>query len=134
MVGRKGIVRYVRPLIFAALIFLFCVYWEKLFSQSGAKEIIGTLSDCFLIPGVMLAGAGGISWAAKFGTLDMLSFGFKSFFGHFIKSLSADMPRTFYDYKTERAEKRKKWHSETLITGLVFIAVSVLLLVVYSVI
>jgi hypothetical protein len=100
-----------------------------LFGENKSETVLYGLCNCFTIPGILLSGVGGISWAGKFGTFDMLSYGSRSFFGNFIKPLAEDLPRTFYDYKKQKDEKGRKWSAEVLFVGLAFLAVGVILTV-----
>ena len=101
----KRILRYVGPFIAAVAIFVACMFSNGgLFGENKAETVLYGLCNCFTIPGILLSGVGGISWAGKFGTFDMLSHGSRSFLGNFIKPLAEDLPRTFYDYKKQKDE------------------------------
>ena len=124
---------FIGPIIFAIAIFVACMFASGgLFGdeQHKAKTVIDGLANCFTIPGVLLAGVGGISWAAKFGTFDMLGYGSRSFFGIFIRPLADDLPPTFYDYRKAKEEKGRKWLVELFLTGVVFLALGVIFTVI----
>ena len=122
---------YIVPIAVAVVFAVIYAVSKKVYALDTVQSLIGELSNCFLLPGVLLAGAGTIGWIGTFGTYDMLSYGTKSFFGIFIKPLAEDLPKTFYDYRTAKDEKGRKWSKETLIVGLVSLATSMILLLIY---
>ncbi len=122
---------YLKPMIWAIVFFAVGIVMTKIYRFESIKELFKDLSDCFLLPGVLLAGGAAISWAGTFGTFDMLAYGSRSFFGIFIRPLAQDLPNHFYDYRKQRDEKGRHWSKETLFVGLAFIGVSVLTLIVY---
>ena len=122
---------YITPLLVAITLAVIYAIAKKIYVFDTVKTFVGELSNCFLLPGVLLGGAGAIGWIGTFGTYDMLSYGTRSFFGIFIKPLAADLPRTFYEYRVAKDEKGRKWSKETLIVGLISLAVSMILLLVY---
>ena len=122
---------YLKVIIWAAAFFALGVAMTRIYQPNGIKDFFGDLSNCFLIPGVMLAGGAAISWAGTFGTFDMLSYGSRSFFGIFIRPLAQDLPNHFYDYRKQRDEKGRRWSKETLFVGLISLGASALALIVY---
>ena len=121
---------YIGPAIVAVVLFVACMFCNGgLFGENKAENILYGICNCFTVPGIILSGIGAISWAGKFGTFDMLAYGSRSFFGIFIKPLANDLPRTFYDYKVQKDEKGRKWNFEILITGLAFLAVGIILMI-----
>ena len=123
--------KYIGPLIVAIAIFVSCMFANGgMFGENKAENLIYAICNCFTIPGIILTGIAAIGWAGKFGTFDMLSFGTRSFFGIFIKPLSNDMPKNFYDYRKQKDENGRKWSPELLIVGAVFLAVGAILAVV----
>ena len=122
---------YVAPVIIAVILAFVCAFVKNLFVFTTLKNLFGVLSDCFMLPGVLLAGVGALGWIASLGFFDIMSYGTRSFLGTFIKPLAEDLPRTFYDYRVQKDEKGRKWSKETVIVGLISLAISVLLLIVY---
>lgn len=131
----KRIYGFIAPVTAGAAMFIMCAFCNGgLFGEHKAENILYALCNCFSLPGVMLSGVAAISWIGTFGTFDMLGYGSRSFFGIFIKPLSKELPRTFYDYRQQKEEKGRKWLKETLITGLVFLAIGLILMVISLVI
>ena len=122
---------YIVPIALAIALAVIYAVSKKIYVFDTVGALVGELSNSFLLPGVLLAGAGAIGWIGTFGTYDMLSYGTRSFFGVFIKPLAEDLPKTFYEYRTSKDEKGRKWSKETLIVGLVSLAISMILLLIY---
>lgn len=113
----------------ALLMFAAGVFGQKVFQTAETKEIIRKLSDCFLLPGALLTGVGAMTGIASEGTFDMLSYGFYWFFWGMTHP--GKSPESFYEYKMQKAEGRKGWPVPMLVVGLVFLAVSIVLAVVF---
>lgn len=127
----KKISRFIAPVTAGVLIFVLCMFAnDGFFGDNKSENILYAFCNCFSVPGVVLSGIAVISWIGTFGTFDMLGYGSRSFFGAFIKPLSKDLPRTFYDYRQQKNENGRKWLRETLYTGLVFLGTSLLLMVI----
>ena len=128
---KNKIKKHIGPFIVAVVIFVSCMFANGgVFGANKAENLLFGICNCFTIPGIILTGIAAISWAGKFGTFDMLSFGTRSFFGIFIRPLSDDMPSNFYDYRKQKDEKGRKWSPELLIVGAFFLAVGAILAVV----
>ena len=113
------------------LIAVFFALYRKIYEFVDLKTLMGTLSDSFLVPGVFIGGIGLISWVGRFGFFDMLAYGSRSFFGHFIHSLSDDLPKNFYEFKEKKDEKGRRWLKEFVIVGAACLLLSLVLLVIY---
>lgn len=114
-----------------SLLFAFCAYSQGLFESQDFKTTIGILSDCFLIPGVLLAGCGGLSWVASQGAFTTLRYAFASLLAGF-RHPTKQFP-SFYEYKQERDALRKPWLKSCLFTGVGFLAAAVICVVIYLV-
>lgn len=123
--------RYIGALIAAILLFGICAYANGLFSEREPLEIISKLTDCFTVPGALLLGAGALSWANSKGAYDALKYGVDWMIKPFTSRRFEF--ESLYDFKQRKAESRKPWNKEMLLVGLCFLAVAVLLLIVYFV-
>ena len=124
---------YVKWGIVAVALVVLMIFYEQPFSQEGAKEIVGTISDCFAIPGVVMAGIGALTYLAKLGAYDGISYAFSNFALHsIIPGTHKDKPESFYEYKKSKEEKGRKWLSHLFFAGLVPLVISVILLIVYA--
>ena len=89
--------------------------------------------DALFVPGVLLASFGLLLFAAGGGVFDMLKFGvIKAFSVILPKKKREALPRTFFDFKTEREARERAKTGHLLITGLVFLVLAALALVMYS--
>lgn len=125
-------IKWLKPIIAAVVMLVLCALSLELFSAGDSEELFKDLSDCFVITGIVLSGVGAISWAGTEGSFDMLAYGCKTFFGLFSASYSKKLPKSFYDYKQERIERKRPWLKRTLVVGLAVFAVGLLLLIPYS--
>ena len=103
---------------------------KGVFNQEDTQQVYKILSDSFFVPGVCIAGFGLLIFASNGGTFDMLSFGMKKFFSLFKRDLKGTMNETFYDYRVAK-EGTEKSFGYMIIVGLVFIAISVIFVVLY---
>lgn len=123
--------RYLAPVIAAVVIFCIYLYIGKIFSAETVGKVMGVLSDGFFAAAVLVGGVGLISFAGKFSTFDMLSYGTKSFFGNFIHSLRDNLPKTFYDYKVQKDKDGRSYLKEFCKVGAVCLILGIIMLVLY---
>ena len=88
-------------------------------------------SDGCFAAALLIGGIGALIWISTTGVLDIFSYGFSSLLTLFTSLRSPKKQMTYLDFKTYRDEKRKPSRPEWVIIGLVFLAVSALLLVLY---
>ncbi|MBQ7326411.1 MAG: DUF3899 domain-containing protein [Clostridia bacterium] len=125
-------IKWLKPIIAAVVVLVLYALSFELFSAENMEELFKDLSDCFVVTGILLSGVGAISWAGTEGAFDMLAYGCKTFLGLFSTSYSKKLPKSFYDYKQERMEKNRPWLKQTLVVGLIVLAVGLMLLIPYS--
>ncbi len=119
----------------AALLCALIVAWARgVFAAADAQTVFGLLSDGFMVPGLLLAGAGGLSFAASKGAYDAFGYAFSRFSLHslFTTRQTYRDPESFYEYKVQRNENRRPWSPVLLITGLCALVLSGLCLVGYA--
>ena len=91
--------------------------------RENAREIMGILSNAFLVPGVILAGIGLIIFASNGGAFDMLAFAVIRFFDLFKKDVKG---------KYRAAKKDREYKTTFMLwVGLAFIALAVIFLICY---
>lgn len=92
------------------------------------------LSDGCFVVGLVMTGVGLLTWVSTTGFFDMLSYGViygvRAFVGLFGGNRKPN-DQTFYDYKTAKDEKRGAAQYAILVSGIVFIALSVGFLAIY---
>lgn len=119
--------------LLAAVILM--AFWEGIFQLTGAKDIVGALSDCFFVPGVLFAGIGGLSWISSKGGYDAFSYAFNNFALHnLFPTKYSKKYKTLYDYKQEKDEKGRRWLPQLLVTGGISLLIGAILFIVYNVI
>ena len=105
------------------------------FSAPDGKTAAGIFSDCFLVPGIVLTGLGGLSYAASKGAYDALGYAFSRFSLHslFATRKIYQEPETLYEYKKQRDEKGRSWSPAMVWCGLGSLLFSGLFLLLYAV-
>lgn len=95
------------------------------------RDILTSLCNCFSVPAVFLLGIGGIKGIRNKGAFDVMGFGLKSTVETFIPMLRKNEKETFDDYR-ERKEASRRSSRGLLMAGAVYLAISVVLLIVYE--
>ena len=89
------------------------------------------LSDGCFVVGLILTGLGVLVWISTTGFFDMMAYGVQSLLVLFSILKSPKEHPSFYDYKQMRDAKRNKPRFGMLLTGIVFILVSLSCLAIY---
>ena len=97
-------------------------YSQGIFAATRPSVIFQILTDSFFVPAVLLLGAGGLAFVSNEGGFDALAYGITSFADLFRKE-KRNKYKTFYDYKTEKAEKTLPV-AFLLVSGLLFAALT----------
>ena len=106
------------------------IIWAKdIFAQTQVVDVYHILCDAFFAVGVVILCIGLLIFSSNEGTFDIIVYGVSSFVGMFKKNHVRKYD-TFYDYRAERADKKIKF-GFLLICGLIFIAVSLVMLSLY---
>ena len=122
--------KYLITIVVGLLIVGYVAYTQGILTHEEPKMIFHTLSNSFFIPGVLIAGMGGLIFVANEGAFDGLTFAMKSFFSIF-KRDKKNRFTSYYDYKVSKGD-RNRGFGFMLITGLVFLAISGIMLGIYS--
>ena len=124
---------YVKWGAVAIIAVIFMLAYERPFDKQGAQEIVGTLSDCFAIPGIVMSGIGLLTYLGTLGVYDGISYVFSNFALHsIVPGMYKDKHDSFYEYKQAKDQKGRKWLKELFFVGLCPLALSIILLVVYA--
>lgn len=126
---KKSVGQYAGGAVLAVAVFAAGAISQGLFPETDLQKKIGILSDCFLLPGVLLGGMGALSWAASEGNFDMLRYGFHTVLHRFLHPLTP--VEGFYEYKLKRDEARKGWLKHFLVIGLMCTGASIICLLLY---
>lgn len=111
-----------------AIIIMFARY--NIHTAPDAVTVMHILHNAFFVPGVCLAGIGLIVFASNGGAFDMLGYAVRMFFDLFKRDLSKRKYKDFYEYRQAKKGKKRSV-AFMLIVGLVFIAISVIFLIIY---
>ena len=121
------------------LILLLCItlaaaiavlFLRGVLKAEGPKDILRCASDACFVSGVVMGVVGGLIWTADQGVADGLTYGFSRFFTRRGPGYE-DRRESFSEYK-ERKHSKKIRVAEFLISGGVFIALALLLLIPYE--
>lgn len=127
---KKLLPRYLIALVIGAIFVFACISLREYSSEMALAERYKILADAFTIPGVVFILIGALVWVSTDGFFDMFSFAI----GKAVKTLipfSKRSDETFYDYKVRKSEDRITGYSFLFFTGLAFLIVSIVLLVLY---
>lgn len=129
--------RYVIAAAAGLLISLAICLWKGVFRETDGALILRSLSDAFLIPGVLLTGIGLLSFLKKEGAYDGLGYTFTTMKRTFTMRRHMDPieegseDRTYFGYKEKVKAKRKvAWH--LIIVGVCFLVIAIALTAVYE--
>ena len=129
----KKAFKYIVSIPIIVAIVAFTAYNRRLLSAESFKQAAGILSDCFLVPGVLFAGAGALGWAATTGIYDMFGFGAGHFMRWFIPMMDKDKYDDFYEYKKSKDENGRRWKPYILVEGAVCFLIALIFFVLYNV-
>ena len=124
------LVKFYAPLAIGLVIFFAVPLSAGLFSAESVKSVMGMLSDGAFVAGILLAGAGGLSFAASKGMYDVFGYGFNTMKDHFVLKKNK-RAGSLYDYKQKKDAERRGWLKETLFVGLGFIVLAGVFMIAY---
>lgn len=85
-------------------------------TKKSAAQTLTLLSDAFVVPGVLYAGVGGLSYALHKNAYDGLGYMTRMVFGRFIPG-ETRKHISYYDYKQQKDAARRPWDPTTLLVG-----------------
>ncbi len=105
--------------------------WSKdILEQTAMVDIYHILCDCFFVVGVVATGIGALVFVSNEGVFDGITYGLRAFANIFRKEVNRNT-ESYFDYRTRRAE-HKFGFAFLLVCGLIFLAIAVVMLVLYS--
>lgn len=128
----KTWVKYLSTTIALLVVSLVICLSRDLFVRTEPSEIIKILCDAFSVPGIVYVCFGLLSICNQQGTFDGLGYTFKSW-TRVMKNYKNDErnPKSYSEYKESVKGKRKiSWHF--IIVGFCFIAVGIVLSIIYA--
>ena len=111
-----------------------CFFAEKPYAETELREIMGKISNCFTVPGVVIGGIGVLSYVSYRGGYDGLGYAFSNFALHNIwTTRQPKRYKSLYEYKEAKDQAGRKWLPHALIIGLGSIAIGSLFTVLYCI-
>ena len=114
----------------ALVVFLLCAVIWGLFDQSEPLEIVRVLADSCFIPGALFVGISLIGWMSTKGAYDIFGYSIRGLLSLWKKE-SYFKSNSYYDYKQKKDEERKPMSKHMLFVGLIFLALGIVMTVVY---
>ena len=127
---KKTALRYGITAFIGLLFAFFAALIQGVFKQNETTVLMKILCNAFFGSGVILAGVGLLTMATEGGAFDMLSYAVVLIFDLFRKDVTKRKYKDFYEYRQAKKEKKRSF-SYLLITGAIFIAVSLVFLIPY---
>ncbi len=115
------------------LILAFAAMWVRgLFEAESADEAVMAVSDGFTVAGLLYLCLGALMWVNTTGFFDIFGYAFKKAAHALVPGMVDNTADNYYDYKTGKQKKRDGFtqHS-TLVIGIVFIVISLILTAVW---
>ena len=132
LIVRKRIL-YVKWAVIAVVLVVLMFFYEKPYEGESVADVVGKISNCFTVPGIVLSGIGALSYVSYIGGYDSFGYIFSNFALHSL--IYREQPKKYqslYDYKQAKDAKGRKWLPHVLFVGLGTLAISVVLLIVYA--
>lgn len=123
--------KYVVSLLTGSILACFVALYRGFDFAGELYQNFGCLSDGGFVIGALFTGVGALTKAAESGFFDILSFGEQSFFGRFFHPGRVEYD--YYSYREKKKAERKPALYHLIYAGLTLIAVSVVMLILYSV-
>lgn len=127
MKWKKYLIKFSIMIVISIII----IITKDIASKETAADIFNVLTDAFTVPGILFVCFGLLIMCANQGTFDMLSYGCQALFAVFKKDPTERKYRTFADYREAKAEKNKPF-SSYIISGLIYIAIGIIMFIVYK--
>ena len=135
MEKRKKVITLVKWSISCFVLAVLCfIFIEKPYAETELREIIGRLSNCFTVPGVLIGGIGGLSYVSYRGGYDGLGYAFSNFGLHNIWTTKQPKKyKSLYEYRESKDKAGRSWLPSALMVGLGSVAIGLLLTIVYCI-
>lgn len=132
---KKKLLQYGISTVIGALISVWVMNLEGLFDGVAYPTdlVMMILCDAFFVAGVLLALFGVLVWISTTGFFDTFGYAMRTAI-HLILPFIHHERRSFYDYKTEKAEKRGSAQYFLIIVGGGYLVLSAVFLIAWTVI
>ena len=127
---KKNLVRYSVTLGVGFVIALIVSFLKSLYWQKTAEEVMRALSDCFVVPGLILIFFGLLVVCSNGGTFDMLGYGTKKLVLLFKRKPDEKDKESFYEYRKRKQESKRSF-AYLLICGAAYLAIGLIFFILY---
>ncbi len=129
---KKKLLQYGISTVVGAAIALWVMNMEGLFDfvDLPVNVIFMILCDAFFVAGILLALFGALVWISTTGFFDTFGFAIRTA-AHLLFPFFIHDTKTFYDYKTEKAEKRGETKGFLVVVGVGYLLISIVFLILW---
>jgi len=121
--------KYAKVSIVAVLIAIFVGIKNTIWVYDSIRDLFSTLSDVFLIPGMIILGYAILVYATGEGFFDGFGYSYQSMKRNFSKNPTEK--EDYYEYKL-RMSKKQRSNKHLFYVGGILVLISVLFLVIYT--
>jgi hypothetical protein len=100
--------------------------------RDNGFPLVHQLCDCCFVAGILLLGLGGLTVARNAGTFDMMAYGLSSALRMSLPWIVKEKKDADFVAYQERKREERKPATEMLIAGAVYMALALILLIIYS--
>ena len=134
MEKRQRLMAFAKWGIACFVLAVLCFFAEKPYAETELREIMGKISNCFTVPGVLIGGLGGLSYVSYRGGYDGLSYAFSNFGLHNLWTKKQPKRyKSLYEYKETKDEAGRKWLPSALMAGLASLLIGLLFMIIYCI-
>ncbi len=132
-IKKKLITYLISFLVITAIMLGVCALKGAFGGNLNQKGLVSAFSDGFFVSGVVFLCVGALVWSSKKGVFDGMGYSFSTWKDSiFHNRRDWHKKETFYEYKERMTEKKKKRTiNHFLITGSLYTAIALILLLVY---
>ena len=132
MTVRKKAAGYVICVVFGAAVFILICWLNHFLTLETDQERLRVLCDAFTVPGLLLTAAAALVCAANNGAFYGIGYGLRTAKDILLPFLPHEYVK-YRDYIAKKKEKKVSGYRFILITGLVFLAVGIILLIRFNI-
>ena len=125
---KKKLLQYGICVVLGGLMAVWVMDLEGFFILWGERATaVSILCNAFFVPGILFSSFGALFWVANTGFFDSVSYAAHTI-GHIFIPFAKSKRKSYYDYKTEKAEKRAPIPGFIFHVGAFYLALSLICL------
>lgn len=131
-ISKKNIIKY---FIVGFCFFLLAFFLKKPYEEDTVEMVMQYMSDCTLIPGVLLILFNALAWVSSQGAFDGIGYAGRFVISKFVPNPTAYKGKDgFYEYKQSKEEKRKDGiNHDAAVVGIFYFAAAMVFYILYYV-